>query len=306
MLPKMSILKPPGVSGSPTKPVRTLAQEKAQLQKATREFESFFKYQLLKTMRQTIPDDPLTKDLPLGDSGGKETFTDMFDMEIAKSGSGGKRSLSELLYNSLEKLVEARYQGKEALSQEASARMPKPLPLPIQPPHIAIPFRPKPIQIKPDVKPIKLLQPRTQSNAPVDRRADPTSFQRHIEAAAAETKIDSTLIESVIHAESRGNPKAVSKAGAKGLMQLLDSTAQQFGATNSFDPAENIRAGSRFLKHLLDRYKDVKLALAAYNAGPATVDKFGGIPPYKETRDYVAKVTAMMQKKAERADSAGD
>jgi soluble lytic murein transglycosylase-like protein len=275
---------------------RTLEQEKARLRKATNEFEAFFKYQMLKTMRQTIPEDPSSDNLPLGNDGGKETFTDMFDMEIARSGAGGKRSLSEILYNSMEKLVEARYAEQQRKSSQNTV-MEYASPRPVIPAlkRIAIPKQPKPIQIIFKPEPVKLpAKPLETSAAPANLKGI-AAYQRHIDAAAAETSLDSALIASVIHAESGGNPKAVSPAGAKGLMQLVDSTAQKYGVVDSFDPAENIRAGSRFLKHLLEKYKDVKLALAAYNAGPGNVDRFGGIPPFKETRAYVAKVTSLMK-----------
>jgi Rod binding domain-containing protein len=115
-------------------------------------------------------------------------------------------------------------------------------------------------------------------------------YGEQIEKAAKQTSLDSGLIASVIHAESSGNAEAVSSAGAKGLMQLMDSTAVQYDVTKPFDPQENITAGSRYLRDLIDRFGDVKLALAAYNAGPSNVRKFNGVPPFTETINYVSKV----------------
>ena len=114
-----------------------------------------------------------------------------------------------------------------------------------------------------------------------------------IDHAAEETKLDSALIVSVIRAESNGNPKAVSPVGAKGLMQLMDGTAAELGVTDSFNPKQNILAGSRYLAAMVRRFGDVETALAAYNAGPGTVTKHGGIPPYRETQEYVSKVTKL-------------
>lgn len=103
--------------------------------------------------------------------------------------------------------------------------------------------------------------------------------------------LDVDLLASVVHAESDGNPHAVSRAGARGLMQLMPSTAASLGVENSFQPQENVSGGSAYLDGLLTRYRDnLALALAAYNAGPDAVDRYGGIPPYPETRAYVARV----------------
>ncbi len=109
--------------------------------------------------------------------------------------------------------------------------------------------------------------------------------------AGAQHNIDVELLASVVKAESGGHPHAVSRTGARGLMQLMPGTAQQFGVHDAFRPDQNIAGGSAYLDQLLTRYRDnLALALAAYNAGPAAVDRYHGIPPYRETRAYVARV----------------
>ncbi len=109
--------------------------------------------------------------------------------------------------------------------------------------------------------------------------------------AGAQHHIDADLLASVIHAESNGNPHAVSRTGAQGLMQLMPGTASTLGVHDSFAPDENIAGGTAYLDWLLTRYQNNPvLALAAYNAGPAAVDRYHGVPPYAETRHYVARV----------------
>lgn len=99
------------------------------------------------------------------------------------------------------------------------------------------------------------------------------------------------LVRAVMMAESAGDPSAVSYAGAQGLMQLMPGTSSRCGIANPFDPVQNVQCGAGYLHSLLVRYHDnVKLAVAAYNAGPGAVDRYGGVPPYPETRAYVARV----------------
>jgi soluble lytic murein transglycosylase-like protein len=123
-----------------------------------------------------------------------------------------------------------------------------------------------------------------------------TRFDDVIKQAAAKEGIDPTLVKAVARAESNLNPNAVSSAGAKGVMQLMDGTARELGVRDSFDPAQNIAGGAKYLKQLLNRYSgDVKRALAAYNAGAGAVDASGGVPPYAETQSYVQRVLSLRE-----------
>jgi soluble lytic murein transglycosylase-like protein len=128
-----------------------------------------------------------------------------------------------------------------------------------------------------------------RTTQPLSGRA--AEFDGLIQLHAAEHDVSADLVRAVIQAESAFNPLARSVKGAMGLMQLMPSTAAEFNVVNPYDPAENIRAGVAYLKQLLVRYaNNVELALAAYNAGPTAVQKYGAVPPYRETRNYVKKV----------------
>lgn len=118
-----------------------------------------------------------------------------------------------------------------------------------------------------------------------------TPYHQHITKASQTYQVEAALIKAVIMAESGYNPKAVSRKGAQGLMQLMPSTAKWLGVHDAFDPALNIDGGVRYLRRLLDRFDgDVQLALAAYNAGSRYVRKYGGVPPFKATHIYIKKV----------------
>ena len=127
--------------------------------------------------------------------------------------------------------------------------------------------------------------------APVYNVASGRSFDKLIEQVALDYEIRPSFVHAVIKAESNYNPRAVSPKGALGLMQLVPKTARRFGVANAFNPVENVEGGVRYLRYLLDLYNsDVRLALAAYNAGEGAVDRYRGVPPYSETMQYVRRV----------------
>ena len=131
--------------------------------------------------------------------------------------------------------------------------------------------------------------PKTTTNTSTS--ASNTDYKAIIEQAATTYNVPTKLIESVIQHESSFNPLAVSSAGATGLMQLMPSTAKYLGVTDATDPTQNIMGGTKYLRQMLDKFNgDTSLALAAYNAGPGNVSKYNGIPPFKETQNYVKKV----------------
>ena len=127
--------------------------------------------------------------------------------------------------------------------------------------------------------------------------ASRTEINQLIDKYSQQAGLDVDFVKAVINQESGFNPNATSKCGAMGLMQLMPGTAQGLGVTNAYDPEQNIQGGTKYLKGLMDRFDNNKsLALAAYNAGPNAVKKYGGIPPYQETQNYVKSVLARYDK----------
>ena len=130
-----------------------------------------------------------------------------------------------------------------------------------------------------------------EQRRPIDRGgAKPTDLDGLIRDVASREGLDEQLVKAVVEAESNFDPKAVSPAGAKGLMQLMDGTARALGVRNPFDPESNLAGGARYLKAMLEKFGSLPLALAAYNAGPGAVERYAGIPPYSETKSYVERV----------------
>ncbi len=136
----------------------------------------------------------------------------------------------------------------------------------------------------------------------------PVDVHQAVAEASDRYRLDPDLLNSVIRAESGFNPHAISPKGAQGLMQLMPGTASKLGVPNAFDPGANVDGGTRYLRELLERYNfDLVKALAAYNAGPHRVEQYGGVPPYRETRHYVASIVKdfnrkkLAQQKAEKA-----
>ena len=122
-------------------------------------------------------------------------------------------------------------------------------------------------------------------------QASPGKFSGAIDQAAKRNELDPSLLRAVVGQESGFSPRAISSAGAMGLMQLMPATAREMGVQNPLDPVQNLEGGARYLRGLIDRYHGrLDFALAAYNAGPGAVDRYGGVPPYAETKTYVKSI----------------
>ena len=245
-------------------------KDKARLQKAAKEFESLFTAMMLKSMTQN------TKGL-FGDdnSFGGDYFDMVFQNAIAKKISEGKGiGLADFIYNKLAgqnislgqdkaKIDTAQPVEKAAADEKGTEK----------------------IDLQNHDDNLFSIPPSKSSLKRLNK------FESYIDKASELYNVDKNLIKSVILAESAANEKAVSGAKAKGLMQLMDKTAQDLGVNNVFDPEQNIFGGTKYLAQMLRLYNgDVDLALASYNAGPQNVEKYNGVPPFEETKNYISRV----------------
>jgi hypothetical protein len=180
---------------------------------------------------------------------------------------------------------------EEITGYEKDLTLPAPLPVPLPPPadahaSISVPFG------SAKAESANSWRARSGSTKSGSAKFVPApALNQVVNSASAAYHLDPDLVNSVIHAESGFNSRAVSPKGARGLMQLMPGTANQLGVNDAFDPQANVTGGSRYLRELLERYNfDLVKALAAYNAGPQRVEQYRGVPPFRETRAYVARI----------------
>jgi Rod binding domain-containing protein len=249
---------------------------KENISKAAKGFESLFIYRMLEEMRKTVPKDAL-----FGNSFGMDVFNSMLDEKVAnRIAESGRFGISKMLIEYMEKEYERKQTG---LNEN------KPADNPVEKSPEAV--SQKQAEFEKSENTIDATPFSRNESPPVIERVQ--SFMSYVNEAAEKYQVDPDLIKAIIAQESAGDPKAVSKSGAKGLMQLMDGTADALNVKDVFDPRENILAGVRYLKGLLVTFQgDLSLALAAYNAGPTTVQLYGGIPPYSETQNYIQKVVS--------------
>jgi Rod binding domain-containing protein len=272
---------------------QTDERSKVKLQNAARDFESLFVGYMLKTMRSTVD-----KDSVLGEGFGGEMMQGMFDVEMARHLSRNSSfGIANMLYKQMtgEPLPNTMIQHSEkpvpvSTVNQAAAKVPaivaEPTTAPVTPE-----VQPAHEQVKTNTAPVaaEVPVPVPAHASTIDKRLAP--FEPIISEAAEQHGISASLLKAVIASESSAVSTARSSKSAKGLMQLIDSTAADMGVKNVWDPKQNIFGGAKYLGQLLDRFDgNLEHALASYNAGPGAVEKHGGVPPYPETKAYVKKV----------------
>jgi soluble lytic murein transglycosylase-like protein len=248
---------------------------------AAQQFQAMFTNELVKSMRSTIPQGEMTEA-----SNGRQIFTSMLDQQYADQMSRqmAPTGLAMQIYKQMER--DDGTAATKALTNPQSPAFNPFVDFGNQAPAASGTDQGRASKAYRTLRSDSLANPSS-----VGARALPENIDKEVRAASRKHGVPVDLVRAVIMQESGGNPKAVSPAGARGLMQLMPKTAEYLGVKNSFDVRQNIEGGVKYLRQMLDRHDgDTKLALASYNAGPGTVKRFGGIPPYAETRQYVASV----------------
>ncbi len=243
-------------------------QEKAKLAKAAQDFESMLTQMMLKSMTKT------TGGMFGEESFGGDYFDTIFETKLASYISENKSlGLADMIYKNV--IGESLDMNK--IKQELQSQN-------------GVDFRIEPrrkIKVKNDSTAI------SPSKGSIDRL---NKFDDIIDKASKSFGIDKNIIRSVILTESAANPKAMSSANAKGLMQLIDSTASDMNVKNVWNPEDNIFGGTKYLSKMLDQFDgDLEKSLAAYNAGPGNVQKYDGVPPFEETKNYINRIKGYMK-----------
>jgi Rod binding domain-containing protein len=251
--------------------VQLTDQQKAKLKSVAKDFEAVFTQYMLKSMQETEKIDGQDED---GQGYGKDIMSGLFNTELAKYMTDNSNlGIGNMLYKQLT--------GEDMDS--------------------GISGKPNPVsklmgQILSDgrIQQQALQKIKAYSSGSVLENVG--KYSDIIDEAASKYDMKPNLIKAVIAAESGGQADSLSTKNAKGLMQLVDSTAQEVGVTNVFDPKENIMGGTKYLKSLIDKFSgNIEMALASYNAGPGAVQQYGGIPPFNETQNYVKRVKNYLQ-----------
>jgi soluble lytic murein transglycosylase-like protein len=271
-------------------------QSKVKLQKVVREFESLLVGYMLKSMKEGVPKSELDSE-----GFGNGVLDEMADGQFANSMTQNRSfGLADMLY----KKITGESLPSQSAVQAAGSTAPavRHTVMPASGHRVMHGMMNKPVSA-PVVKATaaktvaeKTVAAKTASTGNSDLSKRIGDFEEIIQQASAQHGVDSSLIKAVIAVESGGVGKARSGKAAKGLMQLTDSTAAAMGVRNSWDPKQNILGGTKYLSSLLDKFGgDLDQALASYNAGPGAVEKYQGIPPYRETKNYIERVKNYLQ-----------